>query len=174
KLQNERLNALEAREREMLKISEEMYARQKESAAQHDSFVELQTTLKDELYHLASEREKLAVKEKSLLEAEKHITAALEASGGDAPRPRHPQGPRGGPDASVVPSRLPPFGTPRIGIAYTGTPGTRISCCCPGISPQGSGSETGPLTNVQSPFATKMSWLKPRMNAPTVSSQFIV
>src|SRR2546428_595574 len=81
RLQNERLNALEAREREMLKISEEMYARQKESAAQHDSFVELQTTLKDELYHLASEREKLAVKEKSLLEAEKYTTAALEASG---------------------------------------------------------------------------------------------
>src|SRR3989475_9005076 len=67
----------------MLKISEEMYARQKESAAQHDSFVELQTTLKDELYHLASEREKLAVKEKSLLEAEKYISAALEARGGE-------------------------------------------------------------------------------------------
>src|SRR6266581_1826280 len=174
KLQNERLNALEAREREMLKISEEMYARQKESAAQHDSFVELQTTLKDELYHLASEREKLAVKEKSLLEAEKYISAALEASGIEMPDepetkspppppnaemrpPRHPQGPRGGPDASVVPSRLPPFGTPRIGIAYVGTPGTRISCCCPGISPQGSGSETGPLTNVHTTFATKTS-----------------
>src|SRR3989454_997992 len=85
KLQNERLNALEAREREMLKISEEMYSRQKESAAQHDSFVDLQTTLKEELISLASEREKLAVKEKSLLEAEKYITAALEASGIEVP-----------------------------------------------------------------------------------------
>src|SRR2546422_724795 len=85
RLQNERLNALEAREREMLKISEEMYARQKESAAQHDSFVDLQTTLKEELISLASEREKLAVKEKSLLEAEKYITAALEASGIEVP-----------------------------------------------------------------------------------------
>src|SRR5881296_556047 len=85
KLQNERLNSLEAREREMLKISEEMYSRQKESAAQHDSFVDLQTTLKEELISLASEREKLAVKEKSLLEAEKFISAALEASGIEIP-----------------------------------------------------------------------------------------
>src|SRR5437870_4589343 len=52
---------------------------------QHDSFVDLQTTLKEELISLASEREKLAVKEKSLLEAEKYITAALEASGIEVP-----------------------------------------------------------------------------------------
>src|SRR3989442_5300753 len=69
----------------MLKISEEMYARQKESAAQHDSFVDLQTTLKEELISLASEREKLVGKEKSLLEAEKYITTALEASGIEIP-----------------------------------------------------------------------------------------
>src|SRR2546426_250941 len=110
KLQNERLNALEAREREMLKISEEMYARQKESAAQHDSFVELQTTLKDELYHLASEREKLAVKEKSLLEAEKYITAALEASGIEMPEEPETKAPpprrrRAWPATSSGPSR---------------------------------------------------------------------
>src|SRR5881397_265568 len=73
------------RERKLVKISEEMYARQKESAAQHDSFVDLQTTLKEELISLASEREKLAVKEKSLLEAEKFISAALEASGIEIP-----------------------------------------------------------------------------------------
>jgi len=85
KLQNERLNALEGREREMLKISEEMYARQKESAAQHESFVELQNTLKEELLRIASEREKLAFKEKSLLDAEKYLAAALEASGIDVP-----------------------------------------------------------------------------------------
>ncbi len=60
KLQNERLHALEGREREMLKISEEMYARQKESAVQHESFVELQETFRQELIRLASERERLA------------------------------------------------------------------------------------------------------------------
>src|SRR5207249_4150585 len=102
KLQNERLNALEAREREMLKISEEMYARQKESAAQHDSFVELQTTLKDELYHLASEREKLAVKEKSLLEAEKYISAALEASGIEIPEEPETKAPPPPPTAATA------------------------------------------------------------------------
>ena len=81
KLQNDRLHALEAREREMLKISEEMYARQKESAAQHESFVDLEDILKQELNRLASEREKLALKERSLIEAEKYLAAALEASG---------------------------------------------------------------------------------------------
>lgn len=81
KLQSERLSALEAREREMLKISEDMHARQKESAAQHESFVELQDTLRQELIRLAGERERLAGKEKSLVEAEKYLAAALEASG---------------------------------------------------------------------------------------------
>src|SRR3989449_2355142 len=107
KLQNERLNALEARDREMLKIRYEMYHRQKKSAAQHDSFVELQTTLKDELYHLASEREKLAVKEKSLLEAEKYITAALEASGIEIPEESETKAPPPPPTAEMRPPRPP-------------------------------------------------------------------
>jgi len=81
KLQGDRLNALEAREREMLKISEDMQARQKDSAAQHESFVELQDTLRQELVRIAGERERLASKERSLVEAEKYLAAALEASG---------------------------------------------------------------------------------------------
>src|SRR3989304_847493 len=39
RLQNDRIRTLEAREREMLKISEGMKARQKESGAQHEFFV---------------------------------------------------------------------------------------------------------------------------------------
>ncbi len=85
KLQNERINALETRERELLKISEEMLARQKESAAQHEAFVELGGTLQGELMELASQREMLAVKEKSLLDAEKYLAAALEAGGLELP-----------------------------------------------------------------------------------------
>jgi hypothetical protein len=81
KLQNERIHALEAREREMLKISEEMYTRQKESVAQHEGFLELQDTLKEELTRLATERERLAQKERGLVDAEKYIAAALEAGG---------------------------------------------------------------------------------------------
>jgi chromosome segregation ATPase len=115
KLQGDRLNALEAREREMLKISEDMHSRQKESAAQHESFVELQDTLRQELLRIAGERERLAEKERSLVEAEKYLAAALEASGidmtpieeaeglpgrclgADDPRPRDRQeGPRPG------------------------------------------------------------------------------
>src|SRR5437899_2916418 len=81
--------------------------REKASAAQHDSFVELQTTLKDELYHLASEREKLALKEKSLLEAEKYITAALEASGIEMPEEPETKAPPPPPTAETRPPRPP-------------------------------------------------------------------
>ena len=107
KLQNQRLNALEAREREMLKISEEMYTLQKESAAQHESFVELQNTLKEELLRLAAEREKLAVKEKSLLDAEKYLSAALEASGIEVPSEPEAKGPPPPPQAEARPPRPP-------------------------------------------------------------------
>ncbi len=106
KLQNERLSSLEAREKEMLKIAEEMHTRQKESLAQHDSFVELQNSLKGELTRLALEREKLAGKEKSLIEAEKYLAAALEASGIEvAPEPpvAHAPPPPPAPPASVPP-----------------------------------------------------------------------
>src|SRR2546422_136609 len=106
-VEREELSAQRERARKMLKIREEMYARQKESAAQHDSFVELQTTLKDELYHLASEREKLAVKEKSLLEAEKYISAALEASGIEIPEEPETKAPPPPPTAETRPPRPP-------------------------------------------------------------------
>src|SRR5438128_2516564 len=79
------LDAVKAQASKLRETKNALDARQKESAAQHDSFVDLQTTLKEELISLASEREKLAVKEKSLLEAEKYITAALEASGIEVP-----------------------------------------------------------------------------------------
>jgi hypothetical protein len=116
KLQSERLNAMEAREREMLKISEDMHARQKDSAAQHESFVELQDTLRQELIRLAGERERLAGKEKSLVEAEKYLAAALEASGIDmtppeeakAPPPPPVSEPRAPKPPTIAPSPSPP------------------------------------------------------------------
>src|SRR5437899_10453924 len=78
-----------------------MFARQKASAEQHESVVELQNTLRDELNHLADEREKLAVKEKSLLEAEKYITAALEASGIEMPDEPETKNPPQPPNAEM-------------------------------------------------------------------------
>jgi uncharacterized protein (DUF3084 family) len=115
KLQGDRLNALEAREREMLKISEDMQARQKDSAAQHESFVELQDTLRQELVRIAGERERLASKERSLVEAEKYLAAALEASGIDmspveevkAPPPPPASEPRAPKPPIVAPSPPP-------------------------------------------------------------------
>jgi hypothetical protein len=115
KLQGDRLNALEAREREMLKISEDMHSRQKESAAQHESFVELQDTLRQELLRIAGERERLAEKERSLVEAEKYLAAALEASGIDmtpieevkAPPPPPATEPRAPKPPTVAPSPPP-------------------------------------------------------------------
>jgi len=85
-----------------------MFARQKASAEQHESVVELQNTLRDELNHLADEREKLAVKEKSLLEAERYITAALEASGIDLPDEPEERTPPPPPAVEMQPPR-PPF-----------------------------------------------------------------
>jgi uncharacterized protein (DUF3084 family) len=115
KLQGDRLNALEAREREMLKISEDMQARQKDSAAQHESFVELQDTLRQELVRIAGERERLASKERSLVEAEKYLAAALEASGIEmspveevkAPPPPPASEPRAPKPPTVAPSSPP-------------------------------------------------------------------
>src|SRR2546421_1257842 len=120
KLQNERLHALEGREREMLKISEGMYARQNESAAQHESFVELQETFRQDLLRLASERERLAGKEKSLVEAEKYLAAALEASGMEIDTP---------PEIEVKAPPPPPTTEPRAPkppIA-TPTPSSRVT-----------------------------------------------
>ncbi len=110
-LQSERLNALEVREREMLKISEDMHARQRESAAQHESFVELQDTLRQELLRLADERERLAGKEKSLVEAEKYLAAALEASGIEFMPPEEVKAPPP-PPASEPRAPKPPTGAP--------------------------------------------------------------
>src|SRR5712692_7878052 len=110
-LQSERLNALEVREREMLKISEDMHARQRESAAQHESFVKLQDTLRQELLRLADERERLAGKEKSLVEAEKYLAAALEASGIEFMQPEEVKAPPP-PPASEPRAPKPPTGAP--------------------------------------------------------------
>src|SRR6266550_2805712 len=100
-------------EREMLKISEEMYARQKESAAQHESFVELQETFRQELLRLASERERLAGKEKSLVEAEKYLAAALEASGMEVDSPPEIEVKAPPPPPTIEPrAPKPPIATP--------------------------------------------------------------
>lgn len=85
KLQAERLSALEAREKEILRLSEEIHARQRTTLDHAESFIELQTSLKDELGQLGAEREKLARKEKSLVEAEEYLSAAMEASGIEFP-----------------------------------------------------------------------------------------
>lgn len=116
KLQTERLSALEAREKELLKITEDMHARERDSIQQHESFVELQNTLRTELNNMASEREKLALKEKSLLEAEKYLAAALEASGIEIPvEPAHnaPAPPPRSEPKPPMPSVAPPPPPPK-------------------------------------------------------------
>src|SRR6266511_3065009 len=85
----DRLRRLELELTDHLKDSEgkmqALVEREQLSATQHESFVELQTTLREELTALASQREMLAVKEKSLLDAEKYLAAALEAGGLELP-----------------------------------------------------------------------------------------
>src|SRR5207302_8866421 len=83
---------------------------------------------------------------------ERRLRHGFEARRGD------PQGARGDSLDSVDPSGDPPFAIAWIGIAYTGTPGTRGSCIWAGISPHGSGSDTGPLTKVQTVSARNKPW----------------
>src|SRR5256885_206441 len=96
-----------AEERRVQDWARTLNDREKEPAAQPAPFDELQTTLKDELYPLAWEREKLAVKEKSLLEAQKYISAALEPSGIEIPEDPETKAPPPPPTAEMRPPRPP-------------------------------------------------------------------
>jgi chromosome segregation ATPase len=81
KMRNDWLASFEAGGKSLLTITEDMNARQQEATQQHASLVELQTSLRDELSQLVAEREKLQAKEKSLLEAQSYLAAALESAG---------------------------------------------------------------------------------------------
>ena len=81
KLQADWLAAVEAREKELRTISEELRSRQAEFVQQHDALVALRGSLEEELNRMLAEHESLTEKEKSILEAEKALAAALQLEG---------------------------------------------------------------------------------------------
>ncbi|HYM39757.1 MAG TPA: hypothetical protein VEY12_06410 [Thermoplasmata archaeon] len=78
KLQTDWLASVEAREKELRTIGEEMHVRQSEVVRQYESLAALKGGLKEELHRLLAEHEMLSSKEKSILEAEKYLASALE------------------------------------------------------------------------------------------------
>src|SRR3989475_3410897 len=80
KLQGDWLVAFETREHELRTITEQMHARQEESAELHGSLAQLASVFKDETDRLAAQRQELAAKEESLLEAQRYLATAIEAA----------------------------------------------------------------------------------------------
>jgi len=64
KLQQDWLVAFETREQELRTITEQMHARQEESAELHESLAHIESVFKDETDRLAAKRQELAAKEK--------------------------------------------------------------------------------------------------------------
>src|SRR5881296_1550570 len=99
KLQRDWLVAFETREQELRTIGEQLHARQEESAELHHSLVHLGSVFKDETDRLAAQRQELAAKEESLLEAQRYLATIIEATD---------IGPREGERPSPPPADEPP------------------------------------------------------------------
>jgi len=80
KLQQDWLVAFETREQELRTITEQMHAQQEESAELHGSLAHLGSVFKDETDRLAAQRQELAAKEESLLEAQRYLAMVIEAA----------------------------------------------------------------------------------------------
>lgn len=80
KVQQHWLIVFETREKELQAIAEQMQARHKQSAQMHQSLDDLHNLFKAETARLAAQREELAAKERSLIEAQKYLLTVLEAT----------------------------------------------------------------------------------------------
>jgi len=106
KLQRDWLVAFETREQELRMITEQMQARQEESAELHRSLAHLESVFKGETDRLAAERQELAAKEESLLEAQRYLATVIEAADvgpREAERPSPPPA-----DEPPAPTESPP------------------------------------------------------------------
>src|SRR5216110_350576 len=106
KLQRDWLVAFETREQELRMITEQMQARKEESAELHRSLAHLESVFKGETDRLAAERQELAAKEESLLEAQRYLAPVIEAADvgpREAERPSPPPA-----DEPPAPTESPP------------------------------------------------------------------
>ncbi len=81
KLQASWLATFQTQEKELHAIGEQLRARQDELGQQQESFTALKGVLDEELRKLIEAQEKLATKERSILEAETFLASAMEAEG---------------------------------------------------------------------------------------------
>src|SRR3989304_1356962 len=81
RLQNERVASLQRREEETSALMETFNKRMKEQEGQFTNLSTMEQTLKSELEKLAKERARLVVKERNILEVERSLASAFEASG---------------------------------------------------------------------------------------------
>src|SRR3990170_469032 len=99
RLQNERVASLQRREEETSALMETFNKRMKEQEGQFTNLSTMEQTLKSELEKLAKERARLVVKERNILEVERSLASALEATGiewepaGEAPAKASPPPP---------------------------------------------------------------------------------
>ncbi len=77
-LEKDWLTSFEAREQELRTITDQMHARQAEALQQHESLSGLRNELTTAVERLLQEQEKLAAKEKTLLDAEAALASALQ------------------------------------------------------------------------------------------------
>ena len=106
KLQQDWLVAFETREQELRTITEQMHARQEASAELHGSLAQLESVFRDETDRLAAQRQELAAKEESLLEAQRYLATVIEAADvgpREAERPSPPPA-----DEPPAPTESPP------------------------------------------------------------------
>src|SRR5207245_536552 len=106
KLQRDWLVAFETREQELRTITEQMQARHEESAELHRSLAHLESVFEGETDRLAAERQELAAKEESLLEAQRYLATVIEAADvgpREAQRPSPPPA-----DEPPAPTNSPP------------------------------------------------------------------
>src|SRR5437870_9221522 len=106
KLQQDWLVAFETREQELRTITEQMHARQEASAELHGSLAQLESVFRDETDRLAAQRQELAAKEESLLEAQRYLATVIEAADVG---PREAERPSPSPaDEPLAPTESPP------------------------------------------------------------------
>jgi len=122
KLQADWLAAVEAREKELRTISEELRARQVEFARQQETLVSLKGSLEDEINRMLAEHETLTTKEKSILEAEKYLASALQIEGLDGGEQPAPEAPPAAPVVPVAPEPPAPAPEPQPAAPAEPTP----------------------------------------------------
>ncbi len=83
RFQNERTASLRQREQELSTTLEALTKRMRDQEAHSTAATSMEQTLKQELAKLSSERQRLAAKERSILEVEKSLSIALESGGID-------------------------------------------------------------------------------------------